>query len=256
MKTRQTIAASAIALAALGASTANAATVYDALGDFTLSNPSGPWAYGFGNPATGNFTAMTTSGTAFGGHAGLNYWQGVPVASDVPVVIHNISGAAVNIGTPYVPTDALLIHPAQNSEDPNSNVIVEFIAPTASSYSYSGFYELLDNNPSGVIGQIYAGTTQLYTGTLTSPAANSTVVPYTPGASETFGGTVYLHAGDTLSFTVNNDGNYFFDSTGFDATISAVPEPATWAMMLAGFGAVGFMMRGSLRRKTGAAVTA
>jgi hypothetical protein len=34
--------------------------------------------------------------------------------------------------------------------------------------------------------------------------------------------------------------------------ISAVPEPATWGMMLIGFGAVGFMMRGSRRKQTAA----
>jgi hypothetical protein len=33
---------------------------------------------------------------------------------------------------------------------------------------------------------------------------------------------------------------------------TAVPEPAVWAMMLIGFGAVGFMMRG---RKQGAVAT-
>jgi hypothetical protein len=35
--------------------------------------------------------------------------------------------------------------------------------------------------------------------------------------------------------------------------LSLVPEPATWAMMLAGFGAVGFAMRGSRRKRLAAA---
>jgi hypothetical protein len=37
---------------------------------------------------------------------------------------------------------------------------------------------------------------------------------------------------------------------------SAVPEPATWAMMLIGFGAVGFMMRGSRNKQDGALTAA
>jgi hypothetical protein len=46
-----------------------------------------------------------------------------------------------------------------------------------------------------------------------------------------------------------SDGENLFDVTG-----SAVPEPATWAMFLVGFGAVGFMLRGSHRKS--AVVTA
>ncbi|HWY60553.1 MAG TPA: PEPxxWA-CTERM sorting domain-containing protein [Rhizomicrobium sp.] len=33
-------------------------------------------------------------------------------------------------------------------------------------------------------------------------------------------------------------------------TISAVPEPASWAMMLLGFGGIGFMLRGSRRKES------
>ncbi len=63
----------------------------------------------------------------------------------------------------------------------------------------------------------------------------------TPGQSETFGGTVSLLAGDTLTFAVNNDGKYNFDLTGLTATIrSSIPEPSTWAMMLLGFAGLGF----------------
>jgi hypothetical protein len=38
-----------------------------------------------------------------------------------------------------------------------------------------------------------------------------------------------------------------------DVSVAAVPEPATWAMMLVGFFGVGFMIRGS-RRKDALAV--
>lgn len=65
----------------------------------------------------------------------------------------------------------------------------------------------------------------------------------------------YLSAGDTgfSIFTINptNDDNIFFASLYTTATASigaAVPEPATWAMMLIGFGAIGVSLR--RRRQT------
>ena len=44
----------------------------------------------------------------------------------------------------------------------------------------------------------------------------------------------------TLTLNGNNSGG---GSLGGSITIQAVPEPATWAMLLIGFGAVGFAMR-------------
>lgn len=65
-----------------------------------------------------------------------------------------------------------------------------------------------------------------------------------------------------LFFTVNSQTNLVFAAAGKDDTLggyldtislSAVPEPATWAMMIVGFGMVGGAMR---RRRTQTAVTA
>ena len=58
----------------------------------------------------------------------------------------------------------------------------------------------------------------------------------------TFGGTL---GGDTITPTL---GSFVFSTQGgtlttFSATAGAVPEPGTWALMLFGFGAVGFAMR-------------
>jgi hypothetical protein len=53
------------------------------------------------------------------------------------------------------------------------------------------------------------------------------------------------------TFTLNINGVSRAADAGFGGSVSmsAVPEPATWAMMLFGFGAVGYSMRG--RRKIG-----
>lgn len=58
--------------------------------------------------------------------------------------------------------------------------------------------------------------------------------------------------GPTLAYTTNTNGSgpaYL----GPNLTISAVPEPATWAMMFVGFGMIGFSFRS--RRKPPARVT-
>jgi hypothetical protein len=80
---------------------------------------------------------------------------------------------------------------------------------------------------------------------------------------------------DSMEFTLDNlvglqrinlgrDVKYFsfsggpsgvqFDNLRYDAVgVSAVPEPATWAMMIFGFGAVGAMVRTTRRRSLGLA---
>ena len=55
-----------------------------------------------------------------------------------------------------------------------------------------------------------------------------------------------------LRFQFQADRFAFKPGVQFDnvtvSTLSAVPEPATWAMMILGFGAVGTMVRTSRRR--------
>ena len=51
--------------------------------------------------------------------------------------------------------------------------------------------------------------------------------------------TFALTASDRLDISVGNRGDVFFDSTGLAVTITAVPEPQTVALMLAGLAVVG-----------------
>jgi hypothetical protein len=53
-----------------------------------------------------------------------------------------------------------------------------------------------------------------------------------------------------LSFAANFPDNNQFNYAIFSRSTSAIPEPATWAMMLIGFGAVGYSMRRSRNRRT------
>jgi PEP-CTERM motif len=76
---------------------------------------------------------------------------------------------------------------------------------------------------------------------------NSSVTSY--GQIVPFSDSLALSAGDTLRFEVTT--GLGLQNTGLDLTISAVPEPSTWAMMILGFAGVGFM---AYRRKTTALV--
>lgn len=54
---------------------------------------------------------------------------------------------------------------------------------------------------------------------------------------------------NTISVNGTSGGNASFSGNLSFASVAAVPEPGTWALMLIGFGAVGFSMR---RRRSGA----
>ena len=64
-------------------------------------------------------------------------------------------------------------------------------------------------------------------------------------------GLVSLAAGDVLSFRIATIPAGYTDATIAVTALAAVPEPATWAMMIGGFGLVG----GALRRRNAAVRT-
>lgn len=78
-----------------------------------------------------------------------------------------------------------------------------------------------------------------------------------PGEITGIGGPVTNWTSHTVNFTANAGDTITFWATGAsdsyggyldNITISAVPEPATWAMMIAGFGLAGGMVRSARRR--------
>jgi hypothetical protein len=230
----------AAATISLSGAAAQAATIYSAKGDFSIvSNPNGAWAYGTG-VAGSSFSPMTVSGYGVL-NANFAYWQVAVPTSLVPLIGVNTGATTDTFGTLIIPTDVLFMHPG-----PSTDAIVQWTAPSAGAYQISGSFELLDDKPSGIIGEVYDNSSQLYAHTLTGPPAD--VGTLTPGGSEQFSETVTLAPGDIISFAVNNDGSFYDDSTGLMATITAVPEPATWAMMVFGIGGLGSGLRLARRR--------
>ena len=62
-----------------------------------------------------------------------------------------------------------------------------------------------------------------------------------------------LMAGQKAFASVGNGGSYFNDSTAVNVFVSgAVPEAATWGLMIAGFGMIGY----AARRRRGMVVSA
>ena len=108
-----------------------------------------------------------------------------------------------------------------------------FTAPTAGKYMLSFSAAVADVNPSGVVFEAFSpfAVTPIATLTSSNPSFAHAAYPLT------------FAAGDTVGFAVNYDGVYYNDSTAINVTLTAVPEPASWALMIAGFGLVGVAAR-------------
>jgi hypothetical protein len=234
-------AGAVLVMATIGTAPASA-SVYNAVSDFSVGNgnPNGPWAYGSGVGGV-SFNRFASSFTSTTGNLGpSSYWQATVPVDNVPLVGLNVSGSPYNFGTVMVPTGALWVHPG-----PVNDVIVQWTAPAAGTYSLSASFALMDISPSGVIGEVFDNGSLIYSGTLTGPGADQST--HTLGQSETFSDVVSLAAKDTLSFVVNQDGSFLNDSTALTANISSVPEASTWLMLILGFFGVGFR---AIRRST------
>lgn len=229
---------------------ANATVVYDAVAQFSIANnPNGAWTYGEGTGPVFSSVFTKNSGNVpvepISVPPTVQYWQSSNPSSLVPIVGKNSGPTTTCCNTVLIPPGVLWVHPGDSSD-----VIVQWKAPTAGTYDIASSFALLDNQPTGVLAEIFMNGVSLFNHVISSPAANLGTQVYGPAVNFALN-DVSLHLGDTLSFVVNNNGQYFDDSTALTATITAVPEPSTWAMMVLGFAGVGFM---AYRRKNKAAL--
>ena len=101
------------------------------------------------------------------------------------------------------------------------------------------------SQPSDVaVLRTYLGTTLVGTTTV-SPNFNDVIDQSISFSGMTFDNFTFSY--ETSSGALD-DLTEVVDNITFN-TVSGVPEPATWAMMLAGFGAIGFVMRRDTRRR-------
>lgn len=151
----------------------------------------------------------------------------------------------------------------------NVDIASNAIYGANSAYAYEGvqWLDLVGTGRSGAIGQTFATTVgtvyQLSFAYANNPdftpaSANVAVmglttllaasITHADSTRTTAGWTIYTgnftadSANATLSFTDtshNQNAGVYLDAVSVQALATAVPEPATWAMMIAGFGLIG-----------------
>ena len=221
-------------LAGLAAAPAMAVT-YDAFTSFNGVNGNGGFTYG-----SVDITSFPNF-LPFSGASGCNgKISQVVCLGDLPGAFKTTSGAHIS-GTVSVPGDALILHPGNTDQ---TAVYAMFVAPTTGIYSLTSTFTIQDSNPSGVDIIEFSIINGFLNGGLISHLDSgnlSFAFPPTPWP-------IALSAGDSFGFIVGRAGDYSYDSTGFNFSLTTVPEPATWGLMIVGFAFVGVAMR---RRSAG-----
>ncbi len=214
-----------ILLMVLGiATTACVAQTWDATRDFAASNPNGAWSYGWGVTGT-SFTLNPFYYSDCGPVSGFICWT-ADVVPHLPVVGFNTTGHWIYWLTDIVTPDALVLHPAPDWDPGDS--IVQWTAPITANYRISGFFEILDTSPSGIIGSVYRNGTLLFRAELLGPPAQ--YPDQIGGRANFYLSQLSLNAGDVISFGLNADGTFYYDGTGFNATIVTPPNAPRCAL--------------------------
>jgi hypothetical protein len=233
-KSIRTLVVCALVASGIG-STAYAAPSWNAANDFNASaNPTGAWSYGWTSTLGGAFAAFGDNPNFYG----VNWWAG---GGSGALVFHNPTSYALELsGTVYAEPGVLVAHPGSQGE----LAVVRWTAQSSGSYTVNaGFY--------GISKSGETTTTDVHVLKNGVSSFDGLVEGHWAIENVRVGPTVLnfsLNAGDHVDFVVGYGSNatYYYDSTRLDATITAVPEPETYALLLAGLGLVGAIAR---RRK-------
>jgi hypothetical protein len=218
----------AATLAAPIAHTAQAAS-WDLASDFvTASNTTyGPWTFGWEAPnglngTLTNFDAQLDTGGA------IKYWW---------YDSGSLAGIGKNVGTQSaygIAPGEVALHPGQN----DSFSVARWTAPVSGAFDVNGAFGTGD-----------LGWVSYYI----SVNGKTSIESLSNPGSLTFSFNRQLNAGDTIDFIVGVPRSptntspwqgYSYGNTPLAATITAaVPEPETYAMMMAGLGLLGFMAK-------------
>jgi hypothetical protein len=211
----------------LGVATATClAQTWDATKDFAASNPNGAWSYGYGNTGS-TFTPYTIYNPDCGIIVhGIVCWTAEEYGN-APNVAYNTTGGWLDDAGALAPPNALNVHPAPDWEP--ADTIVQWTAPATGTYRISGFFEILNSvAPTGIIGLVYRNETLLFRAEILGPPAQ--YPDQIGGRANFYFPQVSLNAGDVISFGVNYDGTFYYDTTGFNATIITPPNAPPCAL--------------------------
>ena len=190
-----------------------AAVTYDPHADFsTAANPNGAYTYGYEATLGGTLTNFTNGQAQSWTSPSVDQYLGV-----------------------YNRSTTLLQHPGPAGQ----YSVLRITVATTGQYVVNGVYSNGDNASTDV--HVLTNGVAAFNGAVNGASSSSS-----------FGFTQLLAAGSTVDFAVGNGGNGDNnDSTLLSATVGSVPEPASWALLIAGFGLVGAVKR----RQRGAVAT-
>jgi hypothetical protein len=206
----------ACAICLVGSAAPASATVYNAATEFNgaQGGTTGVWSYGQLNSS---FTLLSYDS------------------------VNNIFGGGGPFNTPLIGAPSggqIFMHPGNGYDvdlrftSPVNQTVTAFFSPML--VDLNGF-----NYPNGMTAAIYDN------GVLVS---SEDLLHNTNGYSPNpFSATFFVSANQTVDFLlIPDNGNYSFDSTRAVVSVTSVPEPSTWAMMILGFAGIGFV---AYRRK-------
>ena len=138
-------------------------------------------------------------------------------------------------------TQSINIQSSSNAASVLNVFITETNLPTINGSLMSAFTSNILTNATARISSFYSPSNALYGGTLLQTANFTNIGTFVGSNSGTQAGPFSLTTRYDISFGA---GSGTFNGT---ANLTAVPEPATWGMMIVGFGLMGGALR---RRKT------
>ena len=147
--------------------------------------------------------------------------------------------AAFSAATPAMATELAL----EQSADGTYSATTGFVSKTAGSFTDSYTFNVPSVGKVGasVISLSITGALQLLSGTL-----NGTALIMQQLGTDSY----VLRSADGGQLTIDNPQKLIINGTSqgggsytANVTFAAVPEPATWALMILGFGVVGYSMR-------------
>jgi hypothetical protein len=181
------------------------------------------WSYGFRTTIASSSLTLFPVGDHFNdrsGYADFDGWGAVSTNGATTLVNAGVNPIILNFGFgPLLPLDPLKIdmHPAAN----NDVAVVRWTSPAAGQYSIDASWTDID---------LYGGDGA--SADIVVKGASIFHHEWANGGSAADARQLSLQLGDTIDFVVGPRGNFTFDSTAFDASITLVPEPSNIALAI------------------------
>jgi hypothetical protein len=186
--------------------------------DFSIvANPNGDYSYGYTNTLGSPF--MLYEFAVPNVIPGLDVWR---TSFGAPALQKNTTASSLSYFSISHPPDMLNLHPGPSGQ----YSVLRFAAPCAGTYRIEGSFQGIDTV--GTTTDVHVLTGPPPSGTPINSLAVFNGSINSVGETVPFSLTLAVTTGQTIDFAVGvGNGDYFFDSTGLKATITAVPNTPT-----------------------------